>query len=124
MKKHLALFLIAGLLSCHKDEPVTINPDPALGSVVEATGRLSNYAAIDGCGILLTIQKDSVTFNEYAISEKSDSLVKHYLVYERGYADLKATFQFQHTNRKKDVQCGWAGFKPFDEVLLLSIKPI
>ena len=124
MKKYISLVLLVGLIACHKDEQLSVNPDPALGPVIEATGRLSNYAAVDGCEVLLTIQKDSATYTEYAISEKSDSLVKHYLVYERGYADLKATFRFQPTNRKKDVLCGFLGFKPFDEAVLLSIKPL
>lgn len=123
MKKIIALSLIAGALSCHKDEQTTIKPNPGLGPVQEAEGTLSDYGAVDGCRLRLSIERGSNMTDQYAISDSSTTLIKQYVVYTNSIANVKATVRFQLTGQKKEVLCGFAGFKPFDEAFILSIKP-
>ncbi|MGF7218414.1 hypothetical protein GGR92_004591 [Spirosoma lacussanchae] len=123
MKKALVFFLLIGLGACSESSQLTVQPDPLLGPVQEADGTLSDQAAVDGCGLLLSIKRNASTTDQYAVSDSSLALVKQYLVYSYAVAKLNATVRFQQTGRKKEVLCGFAGFKPFDEVLILSIKP-
>jgi hypothetical protein len=120
MKTLITLLLLIGILACHKDE---ITPLPNLGPVLEATGTLSDYSAVDGCGLRFLVERSSGGTDEYAVSDSSDTVVKKYVVYTNGVADLKATVRFQQTGHKKNVLCGFAGFKPFDEIVILSINP-
>lgn len=123
MNKPFAILLMMAFLSCHEIDQKTVPPDPALEPEEEAEGVITDYAAVDGCGLSLEIPKDSATTIRYAISDRSKDLVQRYVTYTNATAELKATVRFQRTNQKKDVLCGWVGNKPFDEVLLLSIKP-
>ena len=123
MKKSLILFLLSSVLACHKDEPFAIEPDPVLGPVKEATGALSNAAAVDGCGLLFSVERDSLRNDDYAIDKRSASLASQFLVYERGIAKRNVVIKFQQTNRRGEVLCGFSGVQLFDELLILSIKP-
>lgn len=123
MKQYILLLLITALFACGKKDH-TLPPDPVLGPVLEAKGKLSDYAPVDGCGLHLVIQKDTTKQIDYAISDKSALLIKPYIVYKNGVLDVPVMVQFQQTGRKKDVFCGWVGNTPFDEVLILSIKGI
>ena len=123
MKKLIAILLVAGALSCHKNEEVITEPDPILGPVQEAEGTLSDYGAVDGCSLLFLVERGSTVTEKYAISDSSMVLVKKYVVYTNAVANVKATVRFQQTGRKKGVLCGFAGPLPFDEIAVLSIKP-
>ncbi|MBC3784249.1 hypothetical protein [Spirosoma utsteinense] len=115
--------LIISAISCTKPDEVVVKPIPDLGPVYEVQGTLSDYAAVDGCGLRLSIEQDSVTTNEYGISDQSAPLIQKYVTYTNAVAHLKATVRFQHTGQTKKVLCGFSGLKPFKEVVLLSIHP-
>lgn len=123
MKKLVALLLMAGALSCQKNEQITVEPNPTLGPVQEVNGTLSDYAAVDGCGLLLFVERSSTNTDEYALSDSSATLVKQYVAYTNGVAKVNVTVRFQLTGQQKKVSCGFSGLKPFDEVAILSIKP-
>lgn len=123
MKKLFALLLVASTLSCRKNEDITIQPDPKLGPVQEAEGTLSDYGAVDGCSLRFIVERSAAVTDEYAISDSSTAVVKQYVVYTNAVANMKATVRFQQTSRRKNVSCGWAGPKPLDEIVILSIKP-
>lgn len=115
--------LIVSAFSCGKMDEVMIKPVSDLGTVYEVQGTLSDYAAVDGCGLLLSVKQDSTNTNNYSISSQSAPLIQKYVIYTNSVASLKATVRFQLTGQTKDVLCGFAGFKPFKEVVVLSIKP-
>ena len=123
MKRYTLFLLITALFACGKKDQ-NLPPDPALGPVLEATGKLYDYAPVDGCGLHLIIPKDATKQTDYAISDKSAAIIKPYIVYKNGVLDVPVMVQYQQTGRKKDVFCGWVGNTPFDEVLILSIKGI
>lgn len=124
MKKLLPFLLLLSILSCHKDDKLAIDPDPVLGSVEEATGKLSNAAAVDGCGLLFSVRKDSLRNDDYAINERSVDLANQFLVYKQGIATRDVIIKFQRTNNIVEARCGFSGLQKFNEILLLSVKPI
>ncbi|SOD95578.1 hypothetical protein [Spirosoma fluviale] len=124
MKNVLLFVSLFSFASCNKsDAVIQVEPQLNTGPVLEAEGSFTDYSAVDGCNLLLSIPKSSTTTSQYALSDESVRLVKPYIVYVNAVADVKATVRYQLTGRTKGVFCGWASSKPFDEITILSINP-